>query len=151
MLTRALSALGYAHSQGLVHGALNPDRLIVQPRSHNALIVGWSSAAYRPATTGERIKPPFGEFSAPEVRDAAEIGPWSDIYSLGKLMIWLLGGNHVTNEFPPGIEPPLQRFILSLVTESYLARPADAWALHEQHNRIKDRLWKRKYLHFDMS
>lgn len=151
IMDRCLSCLGYVHRQRLVHGALDPERIIVQARSHNALVVGWSAAVYEPARSGERTAVPAGDFTAPEVRDRGNIGPWSDIYSLGKLMIWLLGGDIATKQIPEGIEEPWAPFLQSLVAEDYLKRPTDAWEVHQQECTIKDKLWKRTYLHLDMS
>jgi hypothetical protein len=151
IMDRCLSCLGYVHRQGVVHGALDPERIIVQALSHNALIVGWSAAVHEPAKSGKRTSVPPGDFTAPEVRERGHIGPWSDIYSLGKLMIWLLGGDIATNQIPEGIEEPWEPFLQSLVTEDYLKRPTDAWEVYDQECAIKKKLWPRTYLHLDMS
>ena len=66
-------------------------------------------------------------------------------------MIWTLGGDPATNSLPASVEEPLRLFLLSLVEENYLVRPADAWSLYEQQCQIKDSLWPRKFLHFDMA
>lgn len=151
MLDRGFSCLGYVHRLGLVHGNLSPEHFIVQPPSHNAIICGWKQAVHKPAVTGEKVIAIPGEFTAPEVAERGKIGPWSDIYSLGKLMIWTLGGDTATNTIPDSVEEPLRRFLLSLVEENHLVRPADAWSLYEQQCKIKDSLWPRKFLHFDMA
>ena len=151
MLDRAFSCLGYVHSLGMVHGNLCPEHFIVQPASHNVIICGWKSAVHKPAVTNEKINLPPDQFMAPEVAAGGKIGPWSDIYSLGKLMIWTLGGDPATNSLPASVEEPLRLFLLSLVEENYLVRPADAWSLYEQQCQIKDSLWPRKFLHFDMA
>lgn len=151
ILDRCFSCLGFVHKQGLVHGNLKPEHIIVQPSSHNALICGWKRAAHKPALTGEKIIAEADGFTAPEVVARGKIGPWSDIYSVGKLMIWLLGGDIATNTIPDTVEEPLSRFLLSLVEEDHLLRPSDAWALYEQQCKIKDSLWPRKFIHLDMA
>lgn len=151
MLDRTLSCLGYVHRCGIVHGNLTPDHIIVQPASHNAVICGWSAAVHKPAVTGESVSLFSHEFSAPEVRNHGNLGPWSDIYSLGKLMIWLIGGNPADNSIPDGVETTVSDFLRSLVQEDLYKRPADAWELYEQQCRIKDALWPRQFLHFDMA
>lgn len=151
ILDRILSCLGYIHRCGLVHGGINPDHIMVRTSDHNSFIVDFSRSVYKPAVTGEKIKHCVDDgFTAPEVLDMGKIGPWSDMYSVGKLMIWLLGGNQETNEIPSAVEGALQDFLRRLVQESQYARPSDAWTLYEEQNDIKDSLWKRTFLHLEM-
>lgn len=151
VLDRMLGLLGYAHKIGLVHGRIEPNRVRVRPSNHNALLTGWAHAAYQPATTGERILPAGGIFEAPEIRDSKPIGPWTDIYCLGKTLIWLLGGDPVTNEMPAGVEPKFRQFLLNMVPKNPRARPHDAWQLYEAQNRLKDSLWERRFIHLDLA
>ena len=44
---RMLEVLGFVHSHGWAHGRLSPDHLLVQPRDHGILIIGWSGAIER--------------------------------------------------------------------------------------------------------
>jgi serine/threonine protein kinase len=151
MLDRLFSCLGYVHSQGLVHGDLNPDHILIQPPSHNAIICGWAAAAHKPAITRESLTLSDHVFAAPEARSNGQIGPWSDIYSVGKLMIWLIGGDPAQNTIPSGVAGPISRFLLSMVVEDHERRPADAWKLFNEQCAIKDSLWPRQFVHFDMS
>ena len=152
MLDRSLSALGYIHSQGVVHGTLVPDHLMIQPAVHNVFIAGgWGGAVHEPAKSGERVDEVFAAFSAPEVLEGGPLGPWTDIYSLGKLAIWLLGGDPVENRIPKSVEKALSGFILDLVEDRIERRPQDAWELFELQCEIKDSLWPRKFLHFNMA
>lgn len=150
MLDRLLSCAGYAHKMGIVHRNLNSDHIRIQPRDHNAIVSGWSAAVHKPASTRERIRLTQDRFTAPEVIENGAIGPWSDVYSIGALMIWLLGGDTETLNFPSTVAPEIQKFLSNLVVKDYRRRPSDAWELFEQENVLKDRLWERKYLPFDM-
>lgn len=151
MLDRLFSCLGYVHRCGLVHGNLTPEHLIVEPQSHNVLVTGWSACVHKPAVTGEKVMLFSQEFGAPEVLARGMIGPWSDIYSVGKLMIWLLAGDPARNTIPDGVEIPVRDFLLKLVQEDPYRRPADAWELYAESCRIKDALWPRKFLHLDLT
>lgn len=150
ILDRMLGLLGYVHKLGIVHGAIDPERIRVRPSNHNALLSGWGRAVYKPATTGERVIPKGGMFEAPEVGESGIVGPWTDIYGLGKTLIWLLGGDLVANEFPDGVEPKIQQFLLNMVRKNPRARPRDAWQLYKAQNRLKDSLWRRQFRHLDM-
>lgn len=150
MLDRALSALGYVHSQGVVHANLQPANILIQPLSHNVILDGWGAAVHKPAITGERVNVASSIFSAPEVKEKGHVGPWSDVYSLGKVLIWLLGGDAESNEIPQSVEAKIRSFLLRMVRQEADSRPADCWELWSEENRIKDALWKRQFRHFDI-
>jgi serine/threonine protein kinase len=149
---RMTNLLGYIHARGVIHGRIDPDRLRVRPSNHNVMLTGWGQAVYKPAITGERMSPQVAtSFVAPEVNQGGEVGPWTDIYSLGKCMIWLLGGDPVTNQMPDSVHEKVQRFFLSTVRENPRARPKDAWQLYRAQNRLKDSLWERRFLHLNLT
>ncbi len=149
---RMINLLGFAHNRGIVHGRIEPDRLRVRPSNHNVMLTGWGQAVYKPAITGEQILPGAeSPFLAPEVYKTGEVGPWTDIYSLGKSMIWLLGGDPVSNHMPDSVHPKVQRFLLNTVREKPQARPQDAWQLYQAQIRLKDSLWERRFLHLDLA
>lgn len=150
-MDRLLGLLGYVHSLGIIHGRIDPERVRVRPGNHNALLTGWGHAVYRPAVTREGIVPNGGMFEAPEIGDSNAIGPWTDIYSLGKTLIWLIGGDPVTNEMPDSVEPKLRQFLLNMVRKSPRARPNDAWQLYKAQNRLKDSLWERRFLPLNLA
>lgn len=150
VMDRMLGLLWYVHSIGVIHGQINPDRIRIRPSNHNAMLTGWGNAIYRPVTTGERVTPAGGVFEAPEVGEGGHVGPWTDIYSLGKTLIWLVGGNPQTNEIPDSVEDVLQRFLRNMVRKSPRARPQDAKQLYDAQNRIKDSLWERRFLHLNL-
>ncbi len=144
---RMINLLGFAHNRGIVHGRIEPDRLRIRPSNHNVILTGWGQAVYKPAITGEQILPGAeSPFLAPEIYTSGAVGPWTDIYSLGKSMIWLLGGDPQSNWMPDTVHPKVQRFLLNTVREKPQARPQDAWQLYQAQNRLKDSLWERRFL-----
>lgn len=152
MYDRMINLLGYIHNRGVIHGRIEPDRLLVRPSNHNVMLTGWSQAVYKPGITGERVQSGHDSpFLAPEVNTTGAIGPWTDIYSLGKCMIWIVGGNPHTNKMPDTVHPKIQRFLQSTVRESPGARPQDAWQLYKAQNRLKDSLWERRFIHLNLA
>ncbi len=149
---RMINLLGFAHNRGIVHGRIEPDRLLVRPSNHNVMLTGWGQAVYKPAVTGERVVSlSESPFAAPEVRQTGVVGPWTDIYSLGKSMIWLLGGDPSSNEMPDTVHPKVQRFLLNTVWENPKARPQNAWLLYEAQILLKDSLWERRFIHLNLA
>ena len=152
MLNRTLSAIGYAHSLGVVHGNIEPSHLMVCGKNHNVSLLDWCWSAISPVKTGDRFKINTEHFSAPEVKENKLPHPASDIYSIGKCMIYILGGDVETNEMPRSVEPKLQRFLRYLVTESMVQRPHDAWDQWRFLDKLVRELWgKKKFIPFSTS
>ena len=140
-LKRVLSVLGYVHSQGWLHANLDPSHLMARLPDHNLFLVGWGHAVFAPKKTGETFTVFNEEFSAPEVKTKAIALPSADIYSAGMCMIYLLGGDVAAKAIPDNVEDELARFLGSMVMESPLQRPQDAWLLHNQLETLVKRLW----------
>ncbi len=165
MLSRLLSAIGYAHSHGIVHGNIEPTHLFVRPRDHNLFIIDWSWSAVKPTKTGDIFKICTDDFSAPEVSRRGSPTPSSDLYSIGMCMIYLLGGDVRTKQIPyiseeddnevlPGIperDEKLRRFIGHMVLDGQSQRAQDAWTTFGILRKLIVELWgKRHFRHFLM-
>ncbi|MBL8149367.1 MAG: hypothetical protein JNN15_05520 [Blastocatellia bacterium] len=147
MLSRLLSVLGYAHSKGILHANIEPAHLMIRPSDHNLFLIDWSYAVRK----GEKFKVYNEDYSAPEVVQKKPPIPASDLYSVGKSMIFLLGGEVKTNSMPKKIEEKLKRLILFFVRESPLQRAQDAWEMYHYLRQLVVELWgERKFLKFEM-
>jgi serine/threonine protein kinase len=152
MLNRALSAVGYAHNNGILHGSIEPSHFVVRTRDHNVLFADWCWSVVEPAKTGDTFRIATPPFSAPEVEEKRAPTPAADIYSLGKCMIYVLGGDAETNFVPESVEDEIYRLLMYMVMESKLQRAQDAWQLHGYLNQLIVKLWgKRTFRHFQMS
>ncbi len=141
ILSRALSALGYAHSQGIIHGNLEPAHLMVRPRDHNLYLIDWCSAVIDPRRSGQGFCYLNEEYSPPEVAAREPPRPASDLYSLGKCMIYLLGGDPENNELPERLPRALRRFILFFLRQSPRQRAQDAWEMYNQLQDLRRELY----------
>ncbi|MBI4851645.1 MAG: hypothetical protein HY819_07610 [Acidobacteria bacterium] len=151
MLGRLLSIAGFAHSRGVVHGNIEPAHVMIRPSDHNLCLIDWSYAAINPFQTGDSFKVFNEDYSAPEVAERKKPIPSSDLYSIGKCMIFLLGGDIKTNSIPNTVNERLRRFIQYFVLPSPLQRAQDAWEMHEQLSKLIVELWgPKKFLEFKM-
>lgn len=141
VVRRSLSALGFAHQQGILHGNLDPAHIMVRPRDHMLWLVDWCWAVVNPARTGATFKVLNEIYSPPEVRDRGRATPASDLYALGKCAIHVLGGDPATKTLPDGIDPRLARFLRFMTVESQGGRPQDAWELYGQIGRLREQIW----------
>ncbi|NTW21935.1 serine/threonine protein kinase [Candidatus Falkowbacteria bacterium] len=142
VLQRTLSAAGFAHSCGVVHCNIEPAHIMIRPRNHGLCLVDWSYAAINPLQTGDRYRV-FNEigYSAPEIRDGAKPHPSADLYSIGKSMVALLGGNIATGEMPGAVDERFQKLIKLMILEDPLARAQDAWVMHQLLKPLRQEIW----------
>src|SRR5436305_339319 len=90
-------ALAHAHGQGLVHGALKPENVLLD-RAGNALVSDFGAArlvALPPSSQpGPRVHVELGDprYRAPEVSASEPAGTQGDPFALGTLPHELLAG-----------------------------------------------------------
>ncbi|MBI2672918.1 protein kinase, partial [Candidatus Woesearchaeota archaeon] len=119
---RALSALWYLHLNGVVHGDVKPQNIIVQPESHAMVLVDYGLAAVKPSSNTKAIGyTPY--FASPEQEKGCPLVPESDFYSLGMTMIYALGGDVGKKRVPSNVPDALRDFIADLIVHDVNSRP----------------------------
>lgn len=127
ILARALSVLGFVHQQGIIHANIEPAHLLVRPEDHNVFLIDWTYAVVAPEQTGQGFRAHNPDFSPPEVMARKPPLPASDLYSLGKTMVYLLGGDVRLGTIPPQVDERFARFVQFLTRDSPRQRAQDAW------------------------
>lgn len=151
ILERALSALGFAHNNGIIHTNIEPTHLIIRPRDHNVYLIDWSYGINLTDPTNNTFKCLNAEFSAPEVSDKGKPLPASDLYSLGKTMIYLLGGNLTSNSLPKKIDKRLVSFVQSFLHNDSCLRIQDAWEAYWELKKLRNEVFgEHQFLEFQM-
>jgi hypothetical protein len=141
IMRRLLSVLGWAHKNGVLHGNVEPAHILVRPADHNVWLVDWSWAIVEPAKTGQSFRCLNEDYGPPEARDRKAPLPSSDLYSLGKAMIYAAGGDPATNALPDTVDLRLQRFLRFFVVESALGRAGDAWDMYKQLDNLREEVF----------
>lgn len=99
-LAHALRALKYLHSQGIIHGDIKPGNLMIDARRRVKL--GDFGLARRVADDKGSLLKGTTRYMAPECvsDDFGDVGPASDLYSLGFSAYELMCGPHFEDLFP---------------------------------------------------
>ncbi len=140
---RLLNALHYLHHMGMIHGDVKPPNIIVQPENHNAYLVDYGLATFRPkaSSKAEGYTPIF---VPPEIKAGKPPLPVSDLYSLGLSMIYALGGDPLTKEMPNYTPNKLQHFYRNLTEFDPLKRSSwDQEDLVKKLSNIREEIFGR--------
>ena len=129
MMERLLSVVGYLHSNCIVHGNIKPENIIINKYNHNVSLVGFSFCIPKANTSEAQYKIVNDYYTAPEVNKTATVLPSSDVYSIGKIAIKLLGGDVSSNGMPILEDKRIRTFIRKMVSTNLYDRPNDAWKL----------------------
>jgi serine/threonine protein kinase len=123
---RLLTVLGFVHTQHLAHGAVTPDHLLIEPRGHKLLLIGWSAAA--PFGMLPHLAPPRWRerTSAVATGELRPCSAESDLACAARSMSYILGNN---------VEPAITRH-LQRASES-----SDAWRLLADFDKMIEVLW----------
>lgn len=139
MFKRILVAIGYAHTQGIVHGAVLPPHVLVHPVEHGAKLLDWTFAVEAHHHI-EGISSGYSEFYPPEVFEKEAARPTVDIYMAAKCAVALLGGDTHTNELPATVPKEIQAFFDECLARNQSRRPFNAWDLHETFDALLRRV-----------
>jgi hypothetical protein len=137
---RLLTVLGFSHRQNILHGAVLPCHALIHAAGHGLQLVGWG----RSVAVGRRIRTVparYQDWYPPEVQQQRPAGPATDLFLAARCLVYLAGGDPVTNWMPEAVPPPMQRFLKTCLLESASMRPDDAWALMEDFDKLLHALY----------
>ncbi len=141
ILDRFLCAAGWLHEHNILHGNIQPDNLLVQPQTHNGLLIGFLHCRISPSSEAvlDVVNPAY---CAPEVFTRRfKPHPVSDIYALGRCMIELLGGHGDSLDERLPLDPRLRTFLQKMTLPDPARRAADAWELAEELKMLRRNIY----------
>lgn len=136
MVDQVLDALAEMHAQGLVHQDLKPENILLHSNAQGE-VDAWVADLGVAGTFSELAMAKRGvagtpKWMAPEQlsRRPQELGPWTDLYALGRMLFEILGGEPTpsrlgpkqllemrlqTPEAPPNVPDAIGHIILRLL------------------------------------
>ncbi|MEH1164723.1 serine/threonine protein kinase [Micromonospora sp. CPCC 205539] len=132
MWRRLLVVLGLAHRAGVVHGAVLPRHVLIEPDAHGVVLVDWCFSAPVGGTIPALVPGHDAGWYPEEVPGRRPCGPGTDIAMASRCMSWLMG---------PRAPRELHDFAQGCRQRSLDARPDDAWRLLRELDQVLDRLY----------
>ncbi|HZO70985.1 MAG TPA: serine/threonine-protein kinase [Ktedonobacteraceae bacterium] len=141
---RLLVALGFAHSNNVIHGAVLPTHVLIHPRLHGVILIDWSYAVLAPSASGESISAisrDYRDWYPAEVFVREVPLPGLDIAMAARCMIDLLGGDYYTRAMPDSVPWQIQSHLKGCTLPNPRQRPQDARVLLADFDALIQRLW----------
>jgi len=142
---RVLEAVYYCHYNGVIHGDIKPANIIVEPRKHDIKLIDFGLSLYKPSSGTK----PLGythAFVAPEILDSKPPIPETDLYGVGLIMLYALGGDPFTKTMPDDIPKPMKDFCNKLILYDPIQRPNWEKAdLIDEFSKIRESVFGRKH------
>jgi hypothetical protein len=124
MMDRLLSVIGYLHTNNIIHGGIEPSNILITPNNHNATLLDYAFTI-DDAINSDAKYSGVNDFSAPEIDGDIVPHPSADMYSFGKTMEYIIGGNK--GVYPSNVDKRLIKFISGFLEEDPSERSSDAW------------------------
>jgi hypothetical protein len=147
---RLLVALGFLHRSGVIHGAVLPDRVLIQPEQHGLTLSGFAYAVVDAADSGERIgaiPADWADWYPKEVWTKELPTPALDLYLATACQVFLLGGDPDSGRMPEAVPRPLRAFLRGCMLPDARQRPRDAWALLRELDALLEAIWGPRRFH----
>ena len=138
---RMLFALSISHKAGVVHGAIMPEHVLIQPEQHGVVLVDWKHAT-TPGSTIRHIPSGTRSWYPPEVIDHNPVSFATDIMMACGTIRYLL-----ENRTPK----PMRAIFNGCSQDNPRLRPQGAGELLGEFNDLIERMWgPRKFHPFSM-
>ena len=137
ILERLLSIVGFLHSNKIVHGNIKPDNIIIDVENHNVKLMDYTLCIQNAHEKSSKYKIINDDYTPNYVDENSKVIPNVDIYSVGKLAIYLMGGDIKRDAMPINVSLELRCFIRKLLNKD----SNDAWLLWDELIKLRNQLY----------
>lgn len=157
MWRRLLVVLGFAHDQGVIHGAVLPQNVMIHPGYHGVVLVDWCYCSIKQDNQYLPIKVIVADnkywYPQEVVKKLPPTGA-TDIMLAARTMIYVLGGDPVSGLLPDSVPRPIRAFIKGCLIKNQAMRPNNAWLLLQEFDELLEEMgapyYPRRFHEFTM-
>jgi serine/threonine protein kinase len=121
-----------AHRAGVIHGAVLPEHVLIQPAEHGLVLIDWCYSVPAPASRLTAVVARYRDWYPPELLTGGVGGPDLDIWLATRCMTELTGA---------ALPHRLASFAAGCTLASPRRRPDDAWQLLAEFDELLGRLY----------
>lgn len=140
MFRRLLMALGFAHDNQVIHGAVLPRHIMILPEHHGLVLVDWCYASQATDDQTQPVVPAivdsYRQWYPKEVCTKHSPSPATDIVMAARCMIYLLRGDPLTGVLPACVPLQLRAFLRGCLQVEQSMRPQNAWLLLQEFDEL---------------
>jgi hypothetical protein len=147
---RMLTAVGFVHRAGIIHGALFPENVLIEPDQHGLMLTNFYSASSFASVINSPViyLPPGRDGWMPVIPDAgALLSPGFDLYLASQCMRFVLGGDPPDRNALSGIPPAINSFLRGCCLPDIRACPQDAWQVLQEFDQLIEKMWGERQFH----
>ena len=141
---RLLTAIGFCHRYGIVHGAVLPSHVMIDPVNHGLQLIGFGQSLK--AGSVQKIgSAKYLNYYPAETRTKGAVGSYTDIFQAACNILFLAGVNPIiplqeglNDAKIPGKFKALLR--ACLITNP-VGRPNDAWELYDELVKVLEKVY----------
>lgn len=140
---RLLVALGHAHDNLVVHGAVLPAHVMIHPEFHGLVLIDWCYASVADDTKQppiQAIVDRYKDWYPVEIMAKTAPSPATDIIMAARCMIYLLSGDPHTGVMPHQVPKPFRAFFRGCLADKQSTRPDDAWMTLREFDELLQRM-----------
>ncbi len=141
---KLLIALGFAQARGVIHGAVVPSQILIEPDQHGLILDNWVYAVPGPIEPDAHLTAIVSAYEAwypSEVFARQPPAPSLDILMGARCMVYLLGGDPITGDVPTAVPQAIASFFRGCLVPAPEHRPQQAWDLLNEFTQLIERLW----------
>lgn len=145
MWRRVLYVLGFLHKQNVIHGAVLPSHILIEPVDHKVMLTGFGFSVREPQKTGDHIKAlsiTYEKWYPDEIRQKQPPTPSFDLFLAARTMLYIMGID-VLDHQPQhrNLDKKMADYFARCVHPNPRQRPNDAWALLKEFDGLIEGLW----------
>ena len=92
LLNPLLDGLAVVHASGILHRDIKPDNIYVRKEDGSLVLLDFGAARHGAGTGGVMADVVTPGYAPVEQYDNGHQGPWTDIYSIGATLYWMISG-----------------------------------------------------------